>query len=278
MAPRKKVDASEIMFRAICGVGWNLLQNLAELRSLCEGKGALDGWPAWVDRVQEMVIERYQPSGGHPDIWITEIVPLVESITKGTPCRDHPEIAAFLTNPDSHFNDIDYQLSALNTRAHEVAGEMLRDPVWSTTCVAARWDTIRPYKISYEFEAGATSFRPITVQEKQQITIKVEQNFMDFDLEFALLSYLTLEFQLLHEYVSHALPIWNDTTLDEVMLLSSTYDWYPRSTPADGIRSFLAHKSRSRNPDKFADWRDRFKDFADVVGRVDHPTYSIIID
>ncbi len=272
MAPRTKVDASEVMFRTICGMGWSLLQNLAELRALCEGKAGLDGWPAWIDRLQKAVIEGYQPSGGHPDIWIAEIIPYVESITKSSPCRDHPEIAAFLTrilltNPDAHFNDIDYQLSTLNRRAHELAGEMLSDPVWSTDSVAARWNTIPEYKISYEFEAGATAFRPITDQRGQKITIKVEQNFKDFDLKFALLSYLTLEFQLLHEYVSHALPIWSDTTLDEVMLLSSTYDWYPHSKPPDGIRSFLANKRRSRNPDAFADWRDRFKDFADVVGR-----------
>jgi hypothetical protein len=182
-----------------------------------------------------------------------------------------------LTKPDPHTQDIDHQLSSFNLRAHQLAGDMLRDPDWSTASVAAHWDGIPVYGVSYRFVPNSASFYPVTDPDQKHITFKIEKYFGAFNVKYALLSYLTLEFQFLHEYVSHALPIWSDPALEEVMLLSSTYDWYPRSSPADGVRSFLVNKRRAKSPDRFADWRDRFKDFSDVVGREKYSRFILTL-
>ena len=105
----------------------------------------------------------------------------------------------------------------------------------------------------------------MTEKGGQRILLKVEP--FAFDPTLALLSYLTLEFQFLHEYISHALPVWTDATLEEVHLLAATYRFYAHSHPKDGIRSFLADTLRDLRRDEFSVSRNRVSNFASQMGQ-----------
>jgi hypothetical protein len=228
---RGDISGSELWFRALCYVGWNIYQSLDELREICAGNTGSDGWAAWIDKLQTEAMEAYKPSSNPPNSWLPRIRGYIGTFLSSDAFKGYPNLQEFferilLAAPDPQAGNFDHQLGVFNQQGYSFAGQMLRDSDWSTEKVAAHWGGILPYDANYTFVEDTASFFPVTVKEQHFIELRIEKHFTDFKKNHALLAYLTLEFQFLHEYVSHALPIWSDVGLEEVMLLSVTYDWY----------------------------------------------------
>lgn len=270
MTPPTKEDGSRIHFRAVCGVGWVLSRHLSELRDICDlqttGREYLD----WIELLSKELLESYHPTYAASDVWIGDIKARLTALTSGPEGRGEPAVQEFLdrifgelSSPEA--SDLQYQLDTFNEDAYRVAGEMLTSESWSTASVSKRWATIPQFKVSIDFEKGASSFYPVTDRDGPRIFLKVEP--FAFDPKLSLLSYLTLEFQFLHEYVSHALPAWVDANLEEVHLLAATYRFYAHSLPKDGIRSFLSETLRELRRDEFSVSRNRVLNFAAQMGQ-----------
>jgi hypothetical protein len=270
MTPPTKEDGSRIHFRAVCGVGWVLSRHLSELRDICDRQSTGREYLVWIELLSKELLEGYHPTYAASDVWIGDIKARLTALTSGPEGRGEPAVQEFLnrifeelSSPEA--GDLQHQLDRFNEDAYRVAGEMLTSQSWSTLSVSKRWSTIPQFKVSIDYEKGAGSFYPVTDQGGQQILLKVEP--FAFDSRLSLLSYLTLEFQLLHEYVSHALPVWIDANLEEVLLLAATYRFYAHSHPKDGIRSFLAETLRELRRDEFSVPRNRVINFASQMGQ-----------
>lgn len=224
---------------------------------------------AWIELISKE-LESYKPTYDFSNIWIADMHAKLTALASGPAGRGEPPVQSLLFKicselPNADASDIQLQLEQFNSDGYRVAGEMLTDPDWSTPTVSARWGTIPKYTVAIDFEAGARTFYPVTVNRDQRILLKVEPT--SFDPAFGLLSYLTLEFQFMHEYVSHALPIWINGTLEEVLLLAVTYRFYPLSQPIDGFRSVLANTLRESRKDQYSTARDRVSNFAGQIGQ-----------
>ena len=269
MTPPTKEDGSRIHFRAVCGVGWVLYRHLSELRDICDSQVTGREYLVWIELLSKE-LEDYKPTYAASDVWIGDMQLKLAALSAGPAGRDEPGVQAFLNRisqklSDPEASDLQSQLDTFNTNAHKVAGEMLRSRKWSTACIRRLWATIPQFAVSIDYEKGARSFYPVTDKGGQRILLKVEP--FAFDPTLALLSYLTLEFQFLHEYISHALPVWTDATLEEVHLLAATYRFYAHSHPKDGIRSFLADTLRDLRRDEFSVSRNRVSNFASQMGQ-----------
>jgi hypothetical protein len=277
MTPPTQEDGSRIHFRAVCGVGWVLCRHLSELRDICDSQSTGREYLVWIDLLSKQ-LQDYAPVYAASDVWIRDMKAKLLALANGPEGRSEPPVrkllkrmSAKLSSPDA--SDIQLQLDTFNAAGHRAAGEMLSSPSWSTSSVSKRWSAIPQFSVAISFEKGAKSFYPVTDKDGQSILFKVEPTA--FKPENALLSYLVLEFQFLHEYVSHALPVWINGTMEEVHLLSSTYQFYPHSQPQDGIRSFLADTLRGRRKDEYSVSRDRMSNFASQMGQEQFSRFAL---
>jgi hypothetical protein len=269
MTPPTQEDGSRIHFRAVCGVGWVLSRHLPELRDTCDSQSTCRDYLAWIDLLSEQ-LELYKPTHAPSDIWIGDMQARFSALIKGPEGRNEPAVKKLLKRMSQELSspeasNIQLQLDTFNAAAYKVASAMLSGQAWSTPSVSTRWATVPQFTVAIDYEQGATSFYPVTDKDGQRILLKVES--FSFKPKHTLLSYLTLEFQFLHEYVSHALPAWIDGTLEEVHLLAATYQFYPHSQPQDGIRSFLTDTLRERRKDEYSMSRDRISNFASQMGQ-----------
>jgi hypothetical protein len=271
MSAPTQENGSRIHFRAVCGVGWVLSRHLSELREICDRQAKGMDYLGWIDLISKKLLETYPTAYAVSTVWIGDMQQELATLAHGASGREEPEVQAFLNRisqelSDPHASDLQFQLDTFNADAHRVAGEMLSNLKWSTPAVKELWEkTISLFAVYISHEHGAHSFYPVTEKSSQRIKLVVEPSA--FDPTHALLSYLTLEFQFLHEYVSHALPVWINATQEEVLLLAATYEFYPCSLPSDGIRSFLADTLRQRRIDEFSVARNRASNFAAQMGR-----------
>jgi len=261
-------EGSQIFFRALFGVGSVVYRRLPQLRSICE---ASDGqlWVDWVTVLGEE-LARYAPTRANPTVWVGDAQDILTMLANGPIGRDEPAVAAWLKSvsgdlSDPICSDIDSQLEALNERAFQTACELFENPSWASPDVALHWGTKSKLKIERVFESGVSCFHPSTDVRNGKILVRLEKGAIN--KRYALLSLLTLHFQLVHEYVSHVLPVFKAVSLSEEFLMAVLYDLYPHHGVQDGIEACLADVLDRDRPDEHAKVRATLRVVSSLVGR-----------
>ncbi len=255
-----RVDGSEIKFRAVCALGCELLGHFAELRSICDVLP--DGLDAvhWIDHIEGGAIDDF--TARDAGNWPSTVSSALSYLTTKAKVKSFPALVAFFQKlagcvTGAKALDPASQLSALNVRGFTLAAQMIADPDWSTDLVRSRWN--RPCAHGWEFRADtAGNFQPVTAMDKKLIELRV--NTGKFDLKNSLLFYLTLEFQMMHEYISHLLPVWNSgNALEEEFLLAMMFLYYRERGPRNGLVS-LVREADERRADRHRPVRQFIKD------------------
>jgi hypothetical protein len=261
-------EGSEIFFRAVFGFGSAVLRRLSELREICD---ASDGqlWLSWVVQIGEE-LARYEPSRAEPTVWIGDVQNIFTLLANGPRGRDETGVAQWLKDVCTDLSsvgcaDIGGQLEELNERAFKTACELFNDRRWSTQSVSDHWNSRTKLGIEYVFESGPLCMYPATDIRNGKIVVKLEKGTIS--KKFALLSYLTLHFQLVHEYISHVLPVFSSVSLEEEFLMVVLHDFYPQSGDQDGIESSLADILDRNRPDEHSGFRTTLRIVSSVVGR-----------
>ncbi|HEY1216502.1 MAG TPA: hypothetical protein VGE93_22995 [Bryobacteraceae bacterium] len=257
---KQKVQGSEIKFRAVCALGWAIHEHLVELRSLADdlphGLDALH----WIDFIEANAIDKFTEK--HAKSWPQRVSADLLALTKKSEVESFPTLVAFLERLAQYVTepkalDPDAQLSEFNLRGFVLASQLVGDADWSTDRVREQWKGSVAQKWSW-CEDTAGNFQPVTTMQKDEIQLRV--NSGDFTVKNALLFYLTLEFQMMHEYISHLLPVWNSgNALEEEFLLAVMFLYYRERGPRNGLVS-LVREAEERRADRHRNVRQFIRD------------------
>jgi hypothetical protein len=249
---RDLVEGAEVRFRATCGLGWVLLGQLPALRARTRTSGSRH-WSYWVDFLDRNVIGSYNATTREATTWPADLIRTLAHLQELPEVRPLTNIVEFLQIlgkdlPGTEAVDPRSQLHHFNSRGFQLARQMIQDPLWSTPMVRERWTLTAPLPWSFE-ESTMGNFQPVTANTQDRLELRV--NARSYDQQTALLFYLTLEYQMMHEYISHVLPKWNSgNTLEECYLLAVMRLFY-RSDRAhgDGIVAYLVRHADERRND-----------------------------
>ena len=257
---RERVEGSEIKFRAVCALGWAIHEHLAELRSVADelpiGLDVLH----WIDFIEAEAIDKF--TAKHAESWPQRVSADLLALTKKSEVESFPKLVTFLEELAQHVTeptalDPDAQLSEFNLRGFTLASQLVGDADWSTDRVREQWNRPAAQKWSWR-EDTAGNFQPVTTIQKDEIQLRV--NSGDFTVKNALLFYLTLEFQMMHEYISHLLPVWNSgNALEEEFLLAVMFLYYRERGPRNGLVS-LVREAEERRADRHRNVRQFIRD------------------
>ena len=229
---RNEIDPDEICFRAVFALGWAIDRNFPEFWSLTED--AWMGWRMhdWIDRLEKRVLHPLCAMGLNILDLPHRLREKLESEARDPVVSRRPHASEFITKVaasiDGHALDPIFQLQNLNTRGFDLARRMLMDPAWSCQEAADQWKNhpnSRKLNVRYvAVPSEAGTFIPRT--EKNEILFRVMLG--NFQCKNALLEYLQLEFEFMHEYVSHVLPLWQSTAklLEDEYLLRAAHQYY----------------------------------------------------
>ncbi|MGH9584428.1 MAG: hypothetical protein ACRD4O_16000 [Bryobacteraceae bacterium] len=244
---RTRVEGSEIKFRAVCALGWAIYENFVELRSIAEDLP--DGLDVlhWIDYIEAGAIDQFTARDAAN--WPRSVSDALLYLRTKAEVKGFPKLVAFfeqlaksVTLPKAL--DPGAQLSDLNLRGFTLASRLIDDPYWSTHCVGQKWNRPGAHKWSF-CEDTAGNLQPVTSMQKDEIQLRV--NTQDFAVKNALLFYLTLEFQMMHEYISHLLPVWNSgNALKEEFLLATMFLYYRECGPRNGLVSLVREADERR--------------------------------
>jgi hypothetical protein len=255
-----RVDGSEIKFRAVCALGCELVGHLAELRLICDLLPHGLDVVHWIDHIEAKAIDDF--TGGDATTWPSSISAALSDLTTKAKVKSFPALVTFFHQlagcvTGTTALDPAAQLSALNLRGFTLAAQMIGDPDWSTDLVRSRWNKRSAQRWEFR-EDTAGNFQPVTAMDKMLIELRV--NTGKFDLKNSLLFYLTLEFQMMHEYISHLLPAWNSgNALEEEFLLAMMFLYYRECGPRNGLVS-LVREADERRADRHRPIRQFIKD------------------
>ncbi len=249
------IEGSEIKFRAICAVGWALYHNLPRLRDIClSNEDHFGYWVTWIDRIEQETISTFDKFvSRHINEWPDIVCRNLKEFGALEPDDLDTDIKSFLTSTADQVSskealDPKYQLAYFNKMGFDLATQMIANRDWSTDFVASRWERTTPYQCKFaEQDMGA--IQPVTSIDKEFIELRV--NTDSFRVTHSLTSYFTLEYQFMHEYISHVLPVWKSGgTLEHQFLLAvmSLY-YYTERLPADGINLRLVELDDERKND-----------------------------
>jgi hypothetical protein len=261
-ADKPRVDGCEVKFRVVCGLGWQLHKRLAELRVISQKLPEL--WFYYINQIEEIVVQGYKASHREASTWPADIENALLQMTNRPEFRPLIPLCSFLQNlpaeipkpdsldPASHFD-------FFNKMGFRLANQMICDPVWSTALAAGRWDIKQPKPIRFLPDTQG-NFQPVTPEDKTEIQVQV--NTADFDCRNSLLYFLTLEYQMMHEYISHFLPAWNSGNALEHEYLQAIMFLYCRAKrqPRDGIHIFLVGKADEQRADAYRTRRKIIQD------------------
>lgn len=244
---RARVEGSEVKFRAVCALGWAIHEHLAELRSVAGDLPIGLDVPHWIDFIETRAIDEF--TAKHAESWPKRVNAALLGLTTKAEVESFPKLVKFIerlaqqvTEPKAQ--DPVFQLSEFNVRGFTLASELIGDPDWSTDRVREKWRRPEAQKWSL-CEDTAGNFQPVTTMQKDEIQVRV--NSGDFAVKNALLFYLTLEFQMMHEYISHLLPVWNSgNALEEEFLLAVMFLHYRVRGPRNGLVSLVREAEERR--------------------------------
>lgn len=253
----------EIRFRGVCALGSAIDRNFSVFWEMTNDAAKPWDMAGWVDRLETEVLNRLQADAEDCDVFPERMQELLEVLSRDFAIQKREGAPEFLRSLASHVKDPGAlnpipQLNALHGRGFELASGMIGDPEWSSKTAAGIWGPSRKQTLRCVEEEGDGTFVPETT--KDAILFKVRKRFQ---LRNALLEYLILEFEFMHEYVSHVLPVWKSAggRLEEELLLvvANRYYW---SLDPRGRRPELVDLSDERSPDYHRAQRQRLK----VVG------------
>lgn len=254
------IEGPEVKFRAVCALGWALRQKLPELRGICDELPVEFDVTFWIDFIETHALDK-NLSAKHAQTWPSGMSKALIYQAGTTQVADFPKMVALLNDlaakiTDPIALDPSGQFADLNQRGFSLAQSLACDPSWSTSLVQRRWALISLSPSQFS-EDNRASFRPVTAADKQRIELKV--NTSGFPFKNTLHYYLTLEFQMMHEYISHLLPVWSSgNALEEEFLLAMTYLYYRSQGPHDGLVS-LVQVADERRADGFRNRREHIK-------------------
>lgn len=245
------IDGSEVKFRAVCALGWSLLDLLPELRSLCDDLD--EHWLDWVERIEQDALKPFEnATQREAQTWPRDLENAIAFLSDQPLLRPFPSLAELIGRlghlvSQREAQDPVLQLQRFNERGFALATQMVQSSLWSTDAARRRWKLTEPAASELSSDTHG-HFRPVTDDGRIQLRV----NTAAFSLRNALLSYLTLEFQMMHEYVSHFLPAWNSGgTLEEEYLLAAMFLFYrAERKPRDGIHGFLVDEMDRRRTDR----------------------------
>ncbi len=249
---------SGILFRAVCAVGWALYARLPELRSICdEEENSAYPWLHWIDVIEGLIPVTF--TSHDVTSWPDHVARRLRNHALEPDIVRLPGIAAFLLALADDIAlpaslDPVAQIDFFNESGWKLAAQLIHDSRWSVPAVQNAWQASQSHPWRFRSDT-AGSFQPVTVPSRNALEIRV--NTTDFALTNSLIYYLTLEFQMMHEYISHVLPVWNSgNTLEEEYLLAVMFLWYrSERKPLDGIHALLVRDADERRKDPHRDRR-----------------------
>ena len=246
-AGKTRIEGAEIRFRAVCALGWAIRQKLSELRVICAGLPQNLNVSYWVDLIETQAIDQF--TAQHSSGWPLLVSHALQYLATRPQVAGVPavaalfnQLAALVVTPKAL--DPVSQIQDLNRRGFNLAKQLIDDSAWSSALVQSRW--ARTVPSPWEFrEDSIGNFRPVTAMDKSRIELRV--NTAEFEIPNALHYYLTLEFQMMHEYISHLVPVWNSgNALEEEFLLAMTWLYYRAHGPHEGLVSLVREADERR--------------------------------
>lgn len=137
-------------------------------------------------------------------VWTREAVESLAKRLSATPGQ--AEIAEVLADIASGVTakgceQLHQELEEINQRSYRLAADCIR--TLGGPIAQLRWQSCQPAKLSFAQRLDMHSFVPRTIPDQNEIVLQVG------DRPFALHSYLTLEYQFYHEYLSHIFAVWD---------------------------------------------------------------------
>jgi hypothetical protein len=205
----------ELYFRSFCATAASVARHLPRLRAVCDSHedaslppplpwreildnlntsllGPNEGWATGASTVEETLI------------WTRERVESTAKFLSNT--QGQEEIAQVLVAIAAEISDggaeqILLHLEEINQSSHRLVTECVG--TFGSKTAQSRWERCKAAKLSFAQRLDKNSFVPRTLAEQNEIELQVG------DRHFTLHSYLTLEFQLYHEYLSHSFAVWD---------------------------------------------------------------------
>lgn len=248
----------EISFWAVSALGGAIWKRYAEFRAICFGlPPGIDDPICWIDKLNATLLPKFVSS--HAKDWQTRLAKRMRALASEEDA--HPAMAGFITRLAEDIEiampeDARKLAQETNRRGWELATAMARDTDWSSGVVAERFDVPSPRPLRMTTQSTG-NFQLVTTSGKSSIELRINPG--DFDPRNALLYYLTLDFQMMHEYVSHLLPVWNSGSALEEEYLLAIMTLYFRDKGAGEGRSLLAAAAEERRKDPYRPARERIK-------------------
>lgn len=246
--PTSDAQGPEIKFRAVCALGWAWHNCLSDFRLTCERRNRRKiEWMQWFSFIEaEMLTTINQFSSRNLNTWPTEICDKLLRIKSEPKFDDSPSVAAFvhtladlICSPEA-LNPVS-QFGYFNRRGFDLATEMIFAPEWSTPLVQSYWELKEPLPCRLA-ESIKGKFQPITFRDDEfakAAYIEIRINTNSDLLPISLPAYLALEFQMMHEYISHVLPNWESGGILEHCFLMPIMEKYFRSRHQDGTVGYF---------------------------------------
>ncbi len=218
----------EICFRAACALGWAIDQNFPQFWDMTEDHLKPWSMEGWIDFLAARVLGDLHASAPYGEEMPGRLAEHLKFLSGDFAVRERAggsefllEVASKITDPGAC--DPIAQVKALHDRGFELASRMVKDPKWSSQVAADGWGPNRKRSVRCLEENGTGTFIPQTLPT--EILFRVQSRC---EVRSALLEYLILEFEFMHEYVSHVLPVWKSAggRLEEELLMEAANRYY----------------------------------------------------
>ncbi len=228
-------------------MGWAIRKNYQLLRSIADELPLELNVLFWIDYIESNAIDKFAKRDALT--WSIQVASALSYHSGKSVVAAHPPVSNFLKllasevtqpgalDPASQFTDF-------NVRGFQLAQQLIQDSDWSTSRVRDSWQNQQQANLLF-VKARNGNFWPATASTRNCIEINV--NTANFDSKNALIYYLTLDFQFMHEYVSHCLPRWNSgNPLEEEFLLGVMFLYYRGRCETGGFISLVCEADQLR--------------------------------
>ncbi len=251
--PKRALSGTEILFRAVCALGWTVEHNLPILRHATEsvlGSGPL----FWIAFVEDEIIGRFHPTCDDASTWLRDLRKLARDASKRPDIRKQRKISSWLRKLSmdlrlSQAVAINQNFDVLHRLGFDLSHEMIANTEWSPDSAREKWTLKTP--VTFAFAHGDEgSFKPVTTRGSSIDTCRIDLKVhlgKSFARQHSILYYLTLAYQFMHEYISHVLPEWQSgDPLEEEYLLAAMFLYYKSNGPDDGICVLLVGEADAK--------------------------------
>jgi hypothetical protein len=205
----------ELLFRSCCVTGCSVAQQLSRLRMVADSRpdDSLPPpipWRRVLDNLDSAVFgqnDAWTTGGSTLEAtmtWTRQAVESLANLLSATPGQAEvgevlSDIASAITAKSC--DQIHQELEEINQRSYGLVAECVRN--LGGPPAKSRWESCQPAELRFDQRPDIKSFVARTTADRSQIVIQVG------DRPFTLHSYLTLEYQFYHEYLSHIFAVWD---------------------------------------------------------------------